>query len=301
MKIKWLLKEIGATLWDHRADIEFVVGTGLVATGSVIAMTKAEDAVEVKHKVEYEIKVIELKDENNDWDSKGEKRKECAKMVKDAVVGYTKVYALPIGMQVAGFTLQTISYKTQKAQIATLATNLAAETMAFAAYRQNVINDLGEEKDEEYLLGVEKEIVNEDGKEVEKVYATRRPDHSFLFDETNPNYKKEGFSNLEFLEDHERWLNDRLWTEGFLWENDIRRDVDAPIDPNAESYGITAVDENGNRNYISFGIQKNTERARVFREGTEKSFLIILNNMEPNITKKLYRLNKYHKDIQVAG
>ena len=127
------------------------------------------------------------------------------------------------------------------------------------------------------------------------------PDHSFLFDETNKNYDKRGFSNLEFLEDHERWINERLWYEGFLYENDIRRDVDAPIDPEADGWGITAVDENGNRNYISYGIHKNTERAEAFRDGSEKSFLIILNNMEPNVTKKLYRLNKYHdhKDIAV--
>lgn len=297
MKIKWLAKKIGVTLWDHRADIEFFVGTGLVVTGSVMTVAKAEEIVDVKNDIESQKKTIELKDEHNDWDTSGQRTMACVGVAKNAVVGYTKVLALPVGLQVAGITLQTVSHQTQKGQIATLATNLAAETMAFAAYRQNVISDAGEEKDQEYLTGLTSEemkmlITDNDG-DFKTKDLPMAPPHSFLFDETNDNYEKAPGANRDFLEGHLRWLNDRLWTEGILWENDIRRDVGAPIDPDATNWGITAVDDEGNRQFISFGIEKNTERAQAFRDGKEQSFWVML-NMEPNISQKMYRLNKYH-------
>lgn len=303
MKAKWLLKKIGTTIWDHRSDIEFVVGTGMVITGTGMIISKAEDATEVKHEVEYKKKIVELTDEDDGWESQSERTKACFDVFKTGLVGYAKAYAPGAAVEVGGLILMGISKATDKKEIAVTSAALASTTAEFMNYRKNVINELGEEKDEMFLTNAITETVkDENGKETEVVKPTHLPDHSFLFDETNCNYDKRGFSNLEFLEDHERWINDRLWTEGFLYENDIRRDVNAPIDPDADGWGITAVDENGNRNYISYGIHKNTERAEAFRDGSEKSFLIILNNMEPNVTKKLYRLNKYHdhNDIQVG-
>lgn len=297
MKIKWLMKQIGTTIWDNRSNIEFVAGNIMVLAGTGMIISKAEDAVEVKREVEYKKKIVELTDEDDGWETQGERTKACFDVVKTGVVGYTKVYAPGAAVELGGLVLMGISKATDRKEIAVTSAALASTTMEFMNYRKNVIAELGEEKDEEFLTSAIKETVkDENGKDIEKVMPTRIPDHSFLFDETNPNYDDRGFSNLEFLEDHERWLNDRLQTEGILWENDIRRDVNAPIDPDAESYGITAVDENGNTNYISFGIHKNTERAEAFRDGSEKSFLVILNNMEPNVSKKMYRLNKFHKD-----
>lgn len=298
MKIKWLLKEIGTVIYNNRSNIEFVAGNIMVAVGTGMIISKAEDAVEVKHEIESLKKEIELTDEADGWEDK-ERGKACFNVAKTAIAGYTKAYGPGIAVEVGGLALMALSHATDRAEIASVSAALASTAMEFANYRQRVREELGDEKDEEFLIGKKEVTVNDNG-EVEKVSAAQIPDHSFLFDETNDNWDGRGFSNLEFLEDHERWLNDRLWREGVLWENDIRRDVGAPIDPKAESYGITAVDENGNRNYISFGIQRNTERAQAFREGTEKSFLVILNNMEPNVCKKLYRLNKYHKDIRVA-
>lgn len=301
MNAKWLAKKVGAKIWENRSNIEFVTGNIMVAVGTGMIITKAEEATEVKYEMERQIKNIELKDEHDDWDSNSERARACFTMAKTTALGYGKVYGPGIAVEVGGLVLMGISHATDRKEIATKSVALASLATQFYNYRENVRRDQGEAKDEEYLLGKPDEIVtvDENGNQtVEKIPAVI-PDHSFLFDESNINHEKNAMHNREFLEQHELWLNQRLWREGFLWENDIRRDVGAPIDPNAESWGITAVDDDGNRNYISFGINKNTERAEAFRNGTENSFLVIMNNMEPCITKKLYRLNKYHKDIQV--
>lgn len=302
MNIKWLLKRIGAVLYDNRSNIEFAAGTIMVVAGTGMVISKAEKAVEVKNEYEYQAKMIELKDENDDWDSKSQRTRDCLKVGKDTAIGYLKVYGPGLAVEVGGLALMGISHATDRKEIATVSAALASTVLEFANYRQRVVEEQGEAKDEEYLTGQTQKKSNKKKKEDEEpVKIDHLPDHSFIFDETNDNFEKDAIMNRDFLEDHEHWLNEKLWKEGFLMENDIRRDVGAPIDPNAVTYGITAVDENGNRNYISFGIDRNTERARAFREGRERSFLVILNNMEPNILKKLYRLNKYHKDIQIEG
>lgn len=304
MKAKWLMKQIGATIWNNRSNIEFVAGNVMVAVGTGMIISKAEEAVKVKNDMQDAIKKIELKDEHDDWDSNAERNKACIKMATDTGIGYAKVYGPGLGVEIGGMILIGMSKATDRREIAVVSAALASKAAEFANYRKNVREELGDQKDEEFLLGKPEKIVTTDMETGETKEETKKPDklpdHSFFMDETNPNYDSRGFSNLEFLEDHERWLNERLWQEGYLTENEIRKDVQAPADPRAEGYGITAVDENGNRNYISFGIQRDTERAKAFREGTEKSFLVILSNMEPNVMKKLYRLNKYHKDVRLA-
>ncbi len=294
MKAKWLLKKIGTAIYDNRANIEFVVGTSLVVVGTGMAIAKAEDAVEVKYEMERQIKEIELRDEDDGWETNGERTKACLTMAKTTAVGYAKVYALPLGIEIAGIALQSVSHATSRSEVAAATSALTSLATQFYNYRERVKEEIGEDKEEKIYLGVGKEVVNEDGS-----FSTTdlpiAPPHTFIFDESNVNYEKTPGANRDFLDQHLFWLNDRLWREGILWENDIRRDVGAPIDPEATNWGITAVDEDGNRNYISFGMEKNTERAQAFRDGLEQSFWITL-NMEPNISKKMYRLDKYRNE-----
>lgn len=293
MNAKWLLKRVGSFIYENRSNIEFAAGTIMVIAGTAMVISKAEEATEVKDETERQIKNIELMDEYEDWDSKQQRTKACVKMAKYAAVGYFKVYGPGLAVEVGGLALMGISHATDRKEIATVSAALASTALEFANYRQRVREELGDEKDEEFLMG--RPVVEEkDGKVT--ITPEKEPDHSFWFDESNPNNEGEAALSIDFLENHERWLNIRLQKEGVLWENDIRRDIGCPVSPDADGWGITAVDDDGNINYISFGLNKNTERAKAFREGKTPNFLIILDNMEPKVSKKLYRLMKYHKD-----
>ena len=297
MNAKWLLKKIGSVIYENRSNIEYFAGNAAIVVGTGMIISKAEDAVNTKHRVEGMLEDIKTRDAANNW-GKGEKRKACSKMVKEAAVGYGKAYGPGIAVEVAGLVLVGVSKATDRKEIASKSVALASLATQFYTYRERVRQDQGDEKDEEYLLGLTKEeqkqLVTDNDGGFKTTDLPPMPPHTFLFDETNVNWEKEGFMNRDFLESHLRWLNDRLWVEGVLFENDIRRDVGAPIDPDACEWGITAVDDEGNRQYISFGMEKNTERAKAFQAGTERSFWVTL-NMEPMVNRKLYRLDKYRK------
>ena len=266
MKAKALVKKIGGILYKNRSNIEFVAGMGMVVTGTGMIMAKAEEATEVKRNMQGYIQAINEADEMDSWDSENTRAHACIDMAKQTAVGYVKCYGPGLAVETAGLVLIGVSKATDRKEIAVTSAALASTTMEFMNYRKRVQEELGDEKDEEFLLGKPDTIIETDIQTgEEKVIANKskyRPDHSIMFDEQNPNWDKRGFSNLEFLEDHERWLNQRLELEGYITENEIRKDIDADPDPKAEGYGITLLDENGNRNYISFGIQKNTERAQ---------------------------------------
>ena len=313
VNFKWLMKSIGHTIYENRSNIEFVAGNVMVVAGTGMIMAKAEDAVEVKREMDYQIKQIELRDENDDWETNGERTKACLAMAKDTAIGYTKAYGPGLAVEVGGLVLIGVSKATDTKEIATVSAALASTTMEFMNYRQRVREDLGDEKDQEFLMGKAEKVVttfkDENGNDVtiEETVGQTMPKHSALFgaDCNNPNNDGDPGMALDFLENHERWLNVRLQKEGIIWENDIWRDLGFRPDQNpevkklfceSEGYGITAVDDEGNTNYISLGFRKDTKAAKDFRDGKTSDFLIILDNMEPCVGKKLYRLMKYHND-----
>lgn len=294
MKIKALAKAIGTTIYDHRSDIEFVVGNIMVVGGTAMVMTKAEEAVEVKRKFDFAKKSIELKDEHEDWDSSKERGKECFKMYKDAALGYTKCYGPGLAVEFGGLILMGVSKVTDKREIATTTAALASTALEFTQYRQRVRDELGVEKEEELYLGNKAEVVNEDGSVT--IDEDSLPSHVIAFKRDNPHWSDDAGVNFDFAENVQRWMNLKLQKEGVVFENDIRRALGAKIDPKADGYGITAVDDDGNTNYIDLGIYRDTGRAIEFRDGRAIEMLFVLNNMEPKISTKLYRLLKYHRD-----
>lgn len=294
MKIKALAKSIGKTIWDQRSNIEFVAGNLMVVGGTAMIMTKAEDAVEVKHEYEFAKKSIELKDENNDWEGDKERKKECFDAAKNAAVGYAKCYGPGLAVEAGGLVLMAISKATDRKELAVTSAALASTAMEFANYRQKVRDEFGAEKDEQLYLGSVKKIVNEDGST--SIDADSMPSHAIPFTRDNVHWSDYLGVNFDFAENVQRWMNMKLQKEGVIYENDIRRALGAKIDPRAEGWGITAVDDDGNTNFIDLGIYRDTGRAVSFRDGQPVEMIFVLNNMEPRVNTKLYRLMKYHRD-----
>lgn len=304
MNVKWLLKKIGTTIYNNRSNIEFVAGAALTVVGTGMIISKAEEAVEVKGEMENAIKVIELTDEADGWDSESQRTKACLDMARRTVCGYGKVYGPGIAVEVTGLVLMGISHATDRAEVVSKTAALSSLALEYANYRKRVIEDQGEAKDEEYRFGKPEVIVNEDGTTTTKPVNVEDKDivDRILFDEVNPNFSKEPRANYDTLFDNQRWLDEKLWVEGCLTINEIRKYIKAPASKKAAEgdWGITAVDDEGNRQHINFHIDDDTDYARAFRNGEECSFMIKLDHIEPNITTKLYRLNKYHSDVILA-
>ena len=297
MNIKASLKALGATIYKNRAKIETVAGMSLVVIGTGVVISKAKKATEVAYDLEDMNDRIHQKDADDEWESKKERSKEVRSMVKYAAVEYTKTYGIGLTCVAGGLVLIGISDVTMSKELTAAWGLVSSYAATLANVKDRVTSDQGEEKWQEYLLGPEMTEVEvlPDGTVVQKTVPLDNPNrsaglppHCILFDDAsgNPNYEPDAHANRDFLENHLRWLNERLWAEGFLVENDIRKDIGAELVKCGYTSGILAVDEEGNRNYLSFGLDAKNPAAQRFRDGVEPSFLIQL-NVEDNILDKL--------------
>ncbi len=295
MNVKGSLKAIGAVAYKNRAKIETAVGIGLVAIGTGVIISKAKKAVEVSNRLEEINHDIRVKDANDEWESKKERSVARKELVKEAVVGYSKTYGLGITAVAGGIGLIIISDITMNKELAAVTTLAASYASTLSLVKDRVIADQGEEKWQEYLLGPQFTTVDvmPDGTVIQTTEPVDNPNrganlppHCFFFDEASPNWEKDARMNRDFLETHLRWLNDKLWAEGFLFENDIRRDLGVPIVKTGWTAGIFAEDKDGNRNWLSFGLDAKNSRAQAFRDGIEPTILIQL-NVEDNIIEQI--------------
>lgn len=295
MNVKAAFKRGLAIAYKNRALIETVAGCGLIVFGTAKIISKARDAVELADELEMMNNDIKLNDINDEWEGKKDRNEAVAHMVKHAAKGYLKIYGLGVGANIAGCGLVILSDITQSNQIAAISTLLASTSATLSSVRERVIADQGEEKWQEYLLGPQFTTVDvmPDGTVIQTTEPLDNPNagaglppHCFFFDEACPNWEKDAWINRDFLENHLRYLNERLWVEGFLFENDIRRDLGIPIVKSGWTSGIFAKDKYGNRNYISFGLDAKNPAAQAFRDGANPSVLIQL-NVEDNILEQI--------------
>lgn len=300
MKLKAKMKRIGAIIYKNRSNIEFAAAILLEIGGTAVIMSKADRAAEISDQMQYMLDCINTNDKNNNWDSPAERRSEVANVAKFAATEYTKCYGIGVGMLIAGIIFNCLSKATDRNEIANLSMAFAGLSATFAQYRQRVIEDQGEEKDQEYLLGPQLTTVDvlSDGTVIQTTEPVKDvwgkinlPPHCIMFDETNPNHEKDAIINRDFLENHLRWLDERLEAEEFLWENDIRRDIGAPLIKSGWTSGIFAwkIDPaTGDkvRNHLSFGLEAKNPAAQRFRDGIEPNIILQL-NMEDNIMNNL--------------
>lgn len=284
-----------AVCYRNRATIATGAGMLAVVVGTGVVISKATQAAEVAEEIAVKNNYIHNRDEADDWSSPSERSKARIGVLGFAAKEYTKTYALGLGIEAIGLGLIAWSDHTQNNQITTISTMLASTSATLSAVKERVIADQGEEKWQEYLLGPQLTTVDvmPDGTIVQTTEPIEDPSasngfppHCFFFDEANPNWEKDATQNRHFLEDHLRWLNRRLQEEGFLWENDIRRDIGAELVKSGWTSGIFAKDKNGMQNYISFGLEAKNPAAQAFRDGIEPSILIQL-NVEDNITEQI--------------
>lgn len=295
MNIKGALKAFGAKAYQNRGWIMTIAGMSAVVGGTAVIISKAKDAVQVTEQLEIKNNYIHEMDEKYGWSSKKERSHEVRSMLKYGVSGYTKTYWLGIGLECFGLALITISDIEMSKEYAAVSALAASYAATLSNVKERVIADQGEEKWQEYLLGPQFTTVDvmPDGTVIQTTEPIEDhngeiglPPHCFFFDEANYNWEKDPIANKDFLEDHLRWLNQRLQAEGFLFENDIRRDLGIPLVKCGWTSGIFAEDKDGNINYLKFGLDAKNPAAQRFRDGIEPSILIQL-NVEDNIIDQI--------------
>lgn len=174
-----------------------------------------------------------------------DKTLDTTKVILRTGASFSKLYGKAIVLEAVSLTCLVAMYNEQKAHAAALASALSGMEKAFNSYRFRVREKYGEEEEEKLYYGVkartvEKTVVDADGKEhtekVEEEYIdsyTNYQVYSKFFDEScedpvpggSDGWTKDPDHNLWWLQSRMSILNQRLKTNGYLFLNDVYKEL----------------------------------------------------------------------------
>ena len=147
-------------------------------------------------------------------------------------------------------------------------------------------------KDRVFAETVEEKRMAEDGNLSEEDYEVIQDDKRFVkfFDDNNPNWRDDAEANYNWLRAKERTLNVRLQAQGYLFANDVWKELNMPLTEYGQIYGIMAKDKHGITQALDFGMLDGKDPgARNFKNGYESTFMINPNfDPEPIVGKVNY-------------
>lgn len=271
MGIKSLGGKAAAALTDRFAKQIYTVkanspaillGVGIVSVtaSTVLACRATLKLSDVLEKGEKNLEKIEGAEET-------EPVKKAVRL--ETAIEIVKLYGPSVALMGVGILTLTKSHKILAERNANLASAYAIVDQAFKRYRKRVIADQGEDKDFEYLYGVEeREIVEEgpNGPEVKTVKGVDQEQirsdydmtYSRLFDQTNENWQPVGTHNQFFIQMVHNHANDMLTNRGFLFLNDVYDMLDMKRTPEGQVVGwIKDTEIGGGDGYVDFGVWRN--------------------------------------------
>ena len=219
------LKKIELCIKQHSPEILTAIG---VVTSVAAVYTAAKKTADLDEKLEpVKDKIVEVKAED-ELD-----KKELTKCYAQAAGVVVKNYAQPIIFEAVSLSAFLASYGIMKKRNVALVAAYGALDNLFKTYRQNVVEELGEEKDYMFLHSLKKEKIEveeedpETGKKKKvkkEVFVKKDCDlsmYSKLFDASNRNYKDSPLLNRAFIKGVETWANQKLRADGYLFLSDV--------------------------------------------------------------------------------
>lgn len=282
--------KVGLKIKKHSPEILVVVGVAGVITSAVMACkatTKATDVIEEHKKEMDDIHFVS--------ETKPEKYSE-EDLQKDTVIVYTqtavklaKLYGPSVAIGAASIACIIGSHNILTKRNAALAAAYTAVDKTFKEYRNRVVDRFGKEVDKQLRYNIkakefEETTVDENGNEktetvTKDVAEIHSSDYAKFFDESCPGWTKDAEQNKYFLLCQQNYANEMLKAQGYLFLNDVYKLIGVPATRAGQIVGWVYDEKNPvGDNYIDFNIMDiNSERARAFVNGYERSILLDFN------------------------
>lgn len=284
-------KSIGRSsliLKKHSPEILTGVGILGVVTSAVLAAKATLGLEDVIDEIQTSLADVEDKKVQLEVYSDQDYAKDKLKAYVHGSFKIAKLYGPAVTLGLASISCIVAAHGIMKKRNVALAAAYKSVEEAFNKYRERVIEELGEEQERDIRLGVrEEEVTDEDGKKSIKhsMDPTRYSAYAKIFDEGNKNWSKEPELNRNFIQNVQNYANDRLHARGYVFLNEVYKDLGLPITKAGQVVGWYLSGEGDN--YIDFGMfDVNNEMAREFVNGYERSIVLDF-NVDGDILNKI--------------
>lgn len=235
-----------------------------IATTIGIAAGCAAFAFGIKKAMELPSIVAEYKEDISDAD--GDKALEEA-VKRKALFSMIKTMAIPVGLQCVSVAAIAYSHTAMAKRYKGAMIAYSGLTATLAAFEKRVLEGEGLEKFRKYRYGITKEEVaysttDENGEEtvaheqVEHIDKTFKPGmYSRWFDDNCPDWSTDPAANRAFLLQKQRWFTDKLSSRGYLWLNEVLKELGFKETEVGWQVGWVYDEENPvGDNFVDFGI-----------------------------------------------
>lgn len=281
-KITRLAGKAGVLLKKYSPEICIGVGTVAIVGGVILACRATLRVEEILDEHEEKMELIEdtverAEEEDLSYSEKDAVRDKYLQTAKTGVK-LAQLYAPSVLCIGLGLGLIYYSHHIMKARGIALMAAYEALDKGFKDYRERVRQELGDDKDIQFLTGAEsveedaetgdKKLNGVSGLPVPSVYAR-------FFDESSKYFQKDHMSNKKFLIFQQNAANDKLYLNGHLFLNEVFDMLG--LDRTPEGALVGWVRGSGD-DYVDFGLfDGDNERKRAFINGYERAVLLDFN------------------------
>ena len=276
----------------HSPEILMVAGIAGTVVGTVLACkatTKVSEIIEEKNKAVNDVHTC-LEDKEIEY-TEEDSKKDLTIIYAQTGVKLFKLYAPAIGVMTLSFASIIAGHKVLKKRNVAIAAAYAAIDKGFKQYRKNVIEEFGEDVDQQMRFGLKSKEVKKKGKDGKTVKETEYyidpegnpldniSEYARFFDAASENFAKDPEYNMMFLRRQQDYANEMLKARGHLFLNEVYDLLDIPRSKAGQVVGWV-YDKNGNTkgdNYVDFGLYRNDQGTRRFVNGLEYNILLDFN------------------------
>lgn len=293
----------------HSPAILMVAGTVGVVTSTVLACkatTKLETITNAtKEKVDAIHEAVDVGEINGVEYTQEDSKKDLTIVYTQNALQIAKLYAPSVIVGALSIGCFLTSHRIMRTRNLALSAAFGALSTEFKEYRGRVAERFGKdiERQIKYNIkqeAVEKTVVDENGNEstvtelidvVDEKNLSEYSEFARFFDVGNPHWQKDPEDNLWFLKQQERYANEKLQRQGYLFLNDVYDSIGIPKTKAGQVVGWI-YDKNtdpndGRDNYVDFGIFDGASRAaRDFVNGYERTILLDF-NVDGNIWENM--------------
>lgn len=268
----------------HSPTILFVAGVGGAVTSTVLACKATLRLEEVLDETARNLNdAAVLREQRPELYSEKDLQKDKAYVYVRGVVSVAKLYAPAIIIGSLSVAALTGSHNILNKRNAGLTAAYATLEKGFNDYKQRVEEELGVEKSQELMHGVEEHTVKDDeGKKVKIKLPKNASMYARWFNDSNDNWQPTGIYNLHWLYNKQDWANDRLRIRGHVMLSEVYDDLGIPRTPESLVVGWLK----GEGNFIDFGLTNVEENN--FIEGRHRGNGVLLDfNVDGTIWDKI--------------
>lgn len=254
----------------HGPEILLIGGTIMVVSGAVIACRQSLKAHDILEKANSDLEDVEKAIEvaNPEDYTARDARNDRLKVYGRTFLDLAKCYGPSVLLGLVGFGMIFGGHHILKARNIALGAAYSGLLGKFRNYQKKVQEQLGTDKELLLRAGAEKMDISIDDEETGKekkvkgaqVVHDNGDGHSIyakIFDEGNLNWSHNPASNLIFLRAQQKFANDKLKAEGYLFLNDVYQCLGFPRTSEGQIVGWVYDPDNEEHdgdNYVDFGI-----------------------------------------------